>query len=322
MDNIPVEIRQTIFKLVIAGPLIPPSSPSATQHGRFCREEQKWESGLWEQRPENKALSLLLINKKFHAEVQDIISRLPENYHVDIMFVKDHGLWTTWDMPKRPTSRYVGNITATMRIFDPTDDLDDKFQDSLSFRGGCGGPESAVWAFYSLLRNLISDGPGYIGSPDGRGFIINKIDVNIIAPTDGAAHTRLEFGDDMEEPYWFYGSKIGNEDLAPEERLANYMTRELEYIFTASRYTLAYCLVLHEHIVDSILFRVNGEETVRITLDECLENCNIGKWQHDVNFQEHNAGKATRWLEWVTERRERMKKGLELDDDSRPSAWF
>ncbi|KAJ0146032.1 Uncharacterized protein HZ326_11253 [Fusarium oxysporum f. sp. albedinis] len=302
------------------------SPPSESQHGRYRRahhpQDRYWRpTGLWEQAPKNKALSLLLVSKQFHAEVQDVATRLPNNYHVDIMFVKNYGLWTTWDFTKRPTSRYIDKVTSTIRIFDPTDDLDDRFKDSLIFLGGCGGPEPAVWAFYDLLIGLIEYGPGYLGRLDNCCFIINEIEVDVVAPTDGAAHTKLECRDN-ENPVWLYRSRIRSRDeRVPEKRLISYMTNELDYVFSATRYTIEYCLELHEHITESIIFKVNGQEWKKIQMNEVLQNCDISRWQYDVGFRDRNAMKMTRWLNWVLDRRERMKKGLELDEN-RPDTYL
>ncbi|KAF4430457.1 hypothetical protein FACUT_8823 [Fusarium acutatum] len=319
LQDIPVELRQNIFELAVAAP-VAPSSPSESQHGRYQRAQRPrgyyWRPrGVWEQATKNRALSLLLVSRQFHTEVQDVATRLSNNYHVDIMFVKNYGLWTTWDFAKRPTSRYIDKVTSTIRIFDPTDDLDDRFKDSLSFRGGCGGPEPAVWAFYDLLIGLIEQGPGHLGRPDNRRFIINEIEVDVIAPTDGAAHTKLECRDD-ENPGWLYRSRIGPRDeRVPEKRLISYMTNQLDYVFSATRHTIEYCLELHEQITESITFKLNGQEWKKIQMDGVLQNCDISRWQYDVDFRDRNRMKMTTWLNWVLERRERMKKGLELDEN-------
>ncbi|KAF9764436.1 hypothetical protein IL306_002808 [Fusarium sp. DS 682] len=320
LHTIPVEIRQTIFEHVITAPVVPPANPSESQHGRFRREESDESSGIWRLPPKNKALSLLLVCKKFYAEAQDVLSRLPSNsYHVDIMFVKSYGLWTTWDVPKLPTSRYIDKVTATMRIFEPTDDLNDRFKGSLDFRGGCGGPELAVWAFYGLLMDLFREGPGYVGSRHigNRSYIINKIDVNVVAPTDGADHNRLDCSTN-DSKSWLRRSRFHcgeDENELPEVKVAGYMTSNLQYLFGASRYAIEYCLTLHEHIIDGITFRVNGEERKRFEMDRLLKACDVAKWSYDHTFIDRNAAKVTRWMNWVVERREKMKKGLELDYD-------
>jgi hypothetical protein len=80
-------------------------------------------------------------------------------------------------------------------------------------------------------------------------------------------------------------------------------------------------LELHEHITESIIFKVNGQEWKKIQMNEVLQNCDISRWQYDVGFRDRNAMKMTRWLNWVLDRRERMKKGLELDEN-RPDTYL
>ncbi|KAG4293192.1 hypothetical protein FPRO06_12680 [Fusarium proliferatum] len=170
--------------------------------------------------------------KRFYVEVQDIFRRLPNNYHVDIKLVKNYGFWPTWYIAKRPTSRYIDKVTSSIRIFEPTDDLDDRFKDSLSFSGGDAGPGGAVWAIYELLVSLIQHEPGYLGLQNNQRFVINEVEVNVVAPTDGAAHTKLSCGDN-DNPWWLRWSCIEcAKDLVPEERLANFMTSHLDAVFS------------------------------------------------------------------------------------------
>ncbi|KAF5700048.1 hypothetical protein FMUND_14491 [Fusarium mundagurra] len=232
LQDIPLELRQAIFELVLTAP-VAPSSPSESQHGRdqllYCLRDMRYgwgPQGVWQQQPTNKSLGLLLVSKQFYAEVQDIFRRLPNNYHVDIMFVKNYGFWPTWDIAKRPTSRYIDKITSTIRIFEPTDDLDDRFKDSN------GGPGAGVMAVYELLVSVIQHGPGYFGLPDNQRFIINEIEVNVVAPTDGAAHTKLSCREN-DNPWWlrWSGFEYGK-DLEPETRLANFIISPLDGVFS------------------------------------------------------------------------------------------
>ncbi|KAF4960327.1 hypothetical protein FGADI_974 [Fusarium gaditjirri] len=261
-------------------------------------------TGVWKQAPKNKALNLFLVSKQFHVEVQDVIRRLPNNYHVDIMFVKNYGLWTTSDFVKRPISRYIDKVTSTFRIFEPTDDLDDRFEDSLSFQGGDGGPGAAVWAFYDLLVSLSRHGPGYPGRQNSQGFIIKVIEVDVVTPTDGAAHTRLACRDN-DEPWWLRWSDIedGSEPV-PEKRLANYMTTHLDAVLNASTDAIPYCKELYEHITESITFQLNGQEWKKRRMDDYLEKCNPSTWpQHYRSSRRCYAREIRRWLRWVRNRR-------------------
>ncbi|KAM0417122.1 hypothetical protein ACHAPT_012898 [Fusarium lateritium] len=141
LSRIPREIHQKIFDLAICFPATPPASPSVTQQGRRHGLHGR---GIWHIQPRNPALSLLLVNRQFNAEVQMILDFIPADYHVDVLFVKDYGLWPTWHIPILPRTNYINSIKATFRLFDATDDPDPRFEDSMSFCGGDGGPEGAV----------------------------------------------------------------------------------------------------------------------------------------------------------------------------------
>ncbi|KAF5649419.1 hypothetical protein F52700_693 [Fusarium sp. NRRL 52700] len=321
LQDIPLELRQAIFELVLTGS-VAPSSPSESQHGRsqllYCLRHMRWgwrPRGVWQMAPMNKSLSLLLVSKQFYTEVQDIFRCLPNSYHVDIMFVKNYGFWPTWDIIKRPTSRYIDKITSTIRIFEPTDDLNDRFKDSLRFQGGDGGPESAAWALYELLVSLIQHGPGYVGLPTNQGFVINKIEVNVVSPTDGAAHTKLACRDN-ENPWWlrWCGIEYGNEPV-PEKRLADYMTHFLDIVFKAESDVRPYGQELYEHILESITFQLNGQEWEKRRIDEYLEKCHPSTWPQDYrNGWCRKTLRTRQWLRMIRRRREKVRKGLEVND--------
>ncbi|KAG5762121.1 hypothetical protein H9Q72_009791 [Fusarium xylarioides] len=321
LQDIPLELRQAIFELVLTAP-VAPSSPSESQHGRdqllYCLRDMQcgWRPyGVWQQTPRNKSLSLLLVSKQFYAEIQDIFRRLPNNYHVDIMFVKNYGFWPTWDIAKPPTSRYIDKITSTIRIFEPTDDLDDRFKDSLSFRGRDGGPESAVWAIYELLVSLIQHGPGYIGLPNNQRFIINEIEVNVVAPTDGAAHTKFSCRDN-DNPWWLRWSGIEYaKQLVPEERLASYMISNLDMAFKADSHVRPHGQELYEHILESITFQLNGQEWKKRRIDEYLDKCHPSTWPQDYgNGWCRKTLRIRQWLRMIRRKREKTRKGLEPDN--------
>ncbi|KAI1044765.1 hypothetical protein LB505_013533 [Fusarium chuoi] len=321
LQDIPLELRQVIFELVLTAP-VAPSSPSESQHDRdqliYPLRDIRcgWRpQGVWQQAPRDKSLSLLLVSKQFYVEVQDIMRRLPSNYHVDIMFVKNYGLWPTWDIAKRPTSRYINKITSTIRIFEPTDDLDDRFQDSLIFSGGDGGPGGGVMAFYELLVSVIQHGPGYIGLPNNQRFIINEIEVNVVAPTDGVTHTKLSCREN-DNPWWLRWSGIEyKKKLEPETRVASFMISHLDAVFSVGTDTMPYCQELYDHIIESITFQLNGQEWKKRQIDEYLEKSHPSTWPQDYrNGWCRKTLKTRQRIRMIRRRREKVRKGLELDD--------
>ncbi|CZR44193.1 LOW QUALITY PROTEIN: uncharacterized protein FPRO_13972 [Fusarium proliferatum ET1] len=269
--------------------------------------------GVWQQAPRNKSLSLLLVSKRFYVEVQDIFRRLPNNYHVDII----EELWVlayvVYCKATDITLHRQSNIEYPH--LEPTDDLDDRFKDSLSFSGGDAGPGGAVWAIYELLVSLIQHEPGYLGLQNNQRFVINEIEVNVVAPTDGAAHTKLSCRDN-DYPWWLRWSCIEcAKDLVPEERLANFMTSHLDAVFSVRADTMPYCQVLYDHIIESITFQLNGQEWQKRRIDEYLEKSHPSTWPQDYrNGWCRKTLKTRQRIRMIRRRREKVRKGLELDD--------
>ncbi|KAH7129128.1 hypothetical protein EDB81DRAFT_808762 [Dactylonectria macrodidyma] len=326
-DQVPREVRQRIFELVIRSPADPPASPSVSQEGRKKLDG----AGIWQLPPRNPALPLLLLNKQSHDEVKYVQQRVPTDCHVDIMFVKDCGLWTTWSIPVLPRTQYVDSVSATFRIFEPTDDLDDRFRQSLCFHGGCGGPPMATWSFHRLMTGLITDGPGYLrpdvasqleGQSLNPRYVIKELTINILAPTDNAAHTsvvqseqaykeELSRGHGGRSTRWY----LHDDPITPEERIAGYMTGELDHLLDQSFYTIRYGMILWEGFMKDIVFLINGAEYNRIVVGELLKNHEPIYWGAASELVVFRKEKYALWRTWLDERRRGMREGLELDDN-------
>lgn len=163
--QIPLEIRLSVFREAICSLADPPSCPAVSQEGRKRLSRDAFDgAGIWQLPLRNPALPLLLVNKQIHAEVKDVLERATtSSYHVDVMYLKSYGLWTTWTIPALPRTQYIDSVHASFRVFEPTKDLDKRFRGSLSFNPGDGGPPLAVWSFHKLLTGVLTDGPGYLG---------------------------------------------------------------------------------------------------------------------------------------------------------------
>lgn len=325
LNQIPREIRLSILDWAICSPIDPPASPSVSQKGRRELSKDSFSGrGIWQLPPQNPALPLLLVNKQFHAEVNHVLQYASTDYHVDIMFVKGYGLWTTWTIPVLPRTQYIDSVHARFRIFEPTDDLDPRFRDSLSFLGTDGGPDRAVWPFYRLLTGLLTNGPGYlgpepIGSPSNLRprYVVKKVVVNILAPTDGAAHRSIALREEEDEAKTRRGMcwSLHDTSIAPEERLALYMTRELDRLLALSYHSINYGMVLYESIGETIDFLVNGEEYKEFNMEKLVREHEVNHWGGIRSVSLARKWSYRSWRRWLDERRRRMKEGLKLDDD-------
>ncbi|CAG7565298.1 unnamed protein product [Fusarium equiseti] len=140
--KLPFELRLEIHEFILALP--EPPTPSTAQEGRIVRYDYAWGGqGLWEVPLTSPTGNLLLVSKQFYNDVKHIIDLLPNIYNVDVMVVKDYGLWPTWHclnhlrlmsskshgpglIPEKPPCRYTGPPKyvvkrTTMNILSPTD---------------------------------------------------------------------------------------------------------------------------------------------------------------------------------------------------------
>ncbi|KAH7142100.1 hypothetical protein EDB81DRAFT_948297 [Dactylonectria macrodidyma] len=318
--QIPREIRQKIFDLAICSPTTPPASPSVSQEGRTRLSQDAFDgSGIWHLRPQNPSLSLLLVNKQFNDEAQHALKHISTNYHVDIMFVKDYGLWPTWHIPILPDTQYINSINASFRLFNPTDDLEPRFQNSMSFISGDGGPELAVWSFYSLLTEFLARGPGYLGSKND--YIVKEININVLAPTDGGSHKSIVSRDqepknETKQRRRPVRSLFCDTSVTPEKRLAMYMANNLGSILHIGYHTTRYGMPLWENVADRIVFLVNGTEYKRFEMEDLIENHKINWWGETPSFITERKEKYQIWRHWLDERRQRIKEGIEINDES------
>ncbi|KAJ3535289.1 hypothetical protein NM208_g7200 [Fusarium decemcellulare] len=321
LSQIPREVRQKIFDLAICSPVAPPACPSVSQEGRERMSRNSYDGGgIWNLKPQNPALSLLLVNKQFHDEVQHVLKHVASDYHVDIMFVKEYGLWLTWTVPVLPQTQYINSIEATFRIFDPADDLDSRFQHTLDFRGGDGGPESAIWSFYGLLTNVMERGPGFLGHEGD--YVVKNISINVLSPSDGAAHYNLAFKDvhpsemtreEKRRRRYPIKGVFRDESTPPEDRLTEYITKSLSMVLHIGYHTMKYGMALWESIQESIVISTNGKEHRRFDVEKLVQDYDPRYWGETPEFIVDRRDKYRQWREWLDERRQAMKEGKELD---------
>ncbi|KAJ4128805.1 hypothetical protein NW768_007324 [Fusarium equiseti] len=283
--KLPSELRLEIIQFSFATPALP--KPSTAQEGRTARYNhlgvtgsETWSSGgLWEEPTKNPTANLLLVNKQFNHDVKYILALLPNAYHVDVMVVKDYGLWPTWYCLKPPSSDVVEEVTVTFRIFEPTDDLNDRFRESLTFFGGDGGPPVAVRSLHQLFLTLTSDGPGLFpknccnARTSPPKYIVKRIKMNILSPTDNVAHTRLWCRED-ENPWWLPRLYLPRTPMParPEDQLAKFIASWMSMIYRPCNYTYPYIGRYYRNLLENISLQMNGEEYARLDPDQALED--------------------------------------------------
>lgn len=194
--KIPREIRLTILTFVISSPVDPPKAPSEAQRGRKELREKAWlgcawmASAIWQLPQSSSALSLLLVNKQVNIETKYVIEHAPTNYHVDVMLLKDYGLWTTWSIPVLPQTQYIESLYATFQIFEP-EGLKKRSRRSMDFGHTSIGPPGSSWSLYQMLMSLWRAGLGYIYSLRRWDYKRRNIIIDKLAPSDGAEHKSI-----------------------------------------------------------------------------------------------------------------------------------
>ncbi|KAG8672545.1 hypothetical protein FPOAC1_005821 [Fusarium poae] len=162
--KLPYEIQLEILEFALTPPIKLPA-PSEVQSGDCARVWFR----LWNRRPKNLARDLLLVNKRFHDDTQRIIKFMLEVYHLDVMVVKDYGLWTTWYLPKLPKFTHVDEVTVTFRIFGSAGDLQSYFKNTLDYADKI---THAMRDLHNLFAHLIGIGPGFFSKRNRGNFFI------------------------------------------------------------------------------------------------------------------------------------------------------
>lgn len=223
-----------------------------------------------------------------------------------------------------PRSQYIDAVSCTIRLFEPTPDLDQRFANSMSFRRGDGGPPQGLWSFYALLTQLFESGPGFCPKNSGRPrYVVGTITIDIVAPTDGAPHT--SFG--QPEEALPVGPRRGSvsydgwrrkDGATVEESLASYLHHYIDYLLRLTHGYDRQGRFIWECVRDRIVFLVNGKELESFDMEEGSQTRVPNDWNWWGTSSEFDGRKRDWdvWRAWLMERRRRMRDGLEVEDDS------
>ncbi|CAG9956380.1 unnamed protein product [Clonostachys rosea f. rosea IK726] len=320
-----------IYGRVICSATKPPPSPARDRRNRRSLPDGSRDTqGIFYRTPDNPALSLLRVNRQVNEEVSNFLSYLPtRNYHVDIMCVKESGLWPTWSIPpplpgkgsfSAPT-QYIDSIYATLRIFNPPKAMRSYFRNGLTFHLSYGQQDPIIDGFYGLLEAFFHRGPGFTDRSrpeDDPGvaprYIVKDIIIDITAPPDASKHRSVIVDDLHYRPDRLTSRYAGHDDVsvAPEERLAALMSRHLEMLLSFTPKLLNKGMLVYEQMSGSFVFVVCGKEYRRVEVEERLhklEEVYLGTdGEPDLDLR----GRFERWRRWVDERRRSMKEGLDL----------
>ncbi|TQN70677.1 hypothetical protein CSHISOI_04764 [Colletotrichum shisoi] len=306
--SIPREIRDLILDEVVFLPDRPPPLNPSVSQDRKRREYngQGFFDGhdIWVEKqirappsgsPNN---AILLVNRQLHCEAKTLLASKGTHCRLDVMYVKECGLWPTWLAVPRST-RHADSVHVQFRIFDPPADVNPDWKNEQQFRGGDGGPPFIVWNFYAMLSGYLRYGPTAFSSvvADPSNFTIKRLVLDVLPPPPEEKHDRLVSGSRARRPaaldlFERFNTLVmdaekrerkgitwprppeGKESLIPAEKLAFFMCCQIGGLLSMYRDWADFGAVLYEGI-GSIEIRVNGEPRRYFDLDDMLDGLPI-----------------------------------------------
>uniref|UniRef100_A0A8H7TUN3 Uncharacterized protein n=1 Tax=Bionectria ochroleuca TaxID=29856 RepID=A0A8H7TUN3_BIOOC len=358
---IPAEIRLAILGWTICSLGTPPSHPAEEQS---IRQNLRHTVGftypkIKHLRPPNHTLPLLLVDRQIYGEVKSLLCRLSADYYVDIMVVdimavKELGLWPTWSIPALPQTQYIDSINATLRIFDlvPPKPLDGaprpqslseiQFSHEATSKERCSRHESThadidwrksarLGLLYWLLVDIFYKGPGLLATvrrplPLPQ-YIVKKLVIDIRAPVEAPSSESMVFDDGhYKAARNLPENDPGHDDatITPEESLARCLCEFFNRLLAFGPNSNKMGQFIYEQVVDSIVLTLNGKDFKAFELESRLREEET-KWRAEPPNLNYNAsGKrlSEKWILWAYKRRQRMREGLKIDFNQRPYSGF
>ncbi|KHN97581.1 uncharacterized protein MAM_04596 [Metarhizium album ARSEF 1941] len=249
--DLPRDVRDDVLSYALRMKLDPPASPvEFSQASREFLSDIYLDNG-WRCRFrfEHQAkfrtfVALQLVNWQLYDEVREVMRRQfthPPDYDLDIMYLTDGSMWTTWT--RLPfVAHHVNTLRITFRLFRCPGWLGATLRNSHTtlFGDFQNRPPSFLCIFYLLLHTFLTRGPfpasfrRYHGVLF-PGMLIDKIVISIKRPTESGI-LPLEHLLSLEEsrmftrlstypPHVFFGPSVhsGNEGVVAHTLLVLYM---------------------------------------------------------------------------------------------------
>ncbi|KAM0280579.1 hypothetical protein ACHAQH_004024 [Verticillium albo-atrum] len=289
--SIAPELRDLILEEVLRLPeREAPANPSASQDRkrRKYRDDMRCSDGhdIWVKQKSFLAAAqetpaIMLVNRQLHDEAIAVLARTKMHYRLDVMYVKECGLWPTWLSVPR-LAHHVESIYVQFRIFDPPANVNDDWRNPRQFLGGDGVPPMIVWNFFAMIKDYLLHGPTAFESivATKSSFSVKTLILDFLPPPQGTKDDNLGFpsgssqGARLER---FVASRMANhrwpvppdgqEHTMPAEKLAILIAGRLSSLL--SRYEDHGAPLFHR--IGSIDIRVGGETRRLFDLDELLD---------------------------------------------------
>jgi hypothetical protein len=202
---IPQELRDRILELALSTIDSTPQNPgAATDYVELHdNKHQTWCNGTHVRYPNRPvtptALSLLLVNRRLHADMLALLARIRPPFEMDVMLVEDRQIWATWLSVGTFTPK-VDRVHVSFRIF-PRSTPVQEIGNTGSRRNDDETPV-IFWQLYSLLERMLLCGPvgAYRGSK--KGFVsidILELDVLTLSGTPARGRSTHDVRDGEEQ---------------------------------------------------------------------------------------------------------------------------
>lgn len=263
--------------------------------------------------------ALRLVNRQLHDGVKDIMrqeARLQPDYHLDLMYLKDGSIWTTWTSTP-VLSRHINTLYATFQLFDCPAELETLVNGTPNyiFQGGDSGPPFIVWILYHVLGVHLKKGPWPhddthddegTTAADGEeqqghqgGLIIQSLVIDVsaasepgILPLENPSHR--PGSKRFSEASFFSRRTRNNEELKGQSegiqaaaQFTAFIRDEFSSLASVNYYTGSYGEFLYDRI-GTVDIRPDGDETGFINLAKFPERDYLGSsWSHERNSKHY-----------------------------------
>ena len=167
--QLPRELRDQIILLVLLSPRPVANSPADSLNRSRLRVSQNSDAetslarDTWVFVEDDLYTGLSLACRQLRYETQLARARLEagDRYHLDVMFVKEAGLWSTWAYAPTPV-KHIDTLYTTFRIFGVPKCLeeDDDWCNAEQFRGGFRNISPHAMNYFDLLSGYLQYGAG------------------------------------------------------------------------------------------------------------------------------------------------------------------
>lgn len=320
--DIPVEIREQILNDYLdTYRAEAPLNPASSFHGRQSHSYDH----VFYTKTQNPALSVLLVNKQLHVEMKDVLRHKRSqkgNYELDIMYVKDSGLWPTWlSVPTLTTD--IDTIHATFRLFNLPDNIPKEMKYRNMWLGGDGGPPSGVWVFYKMFTRFLEQNIGPWPcriEEEAQSITVQRLVLDVVTPAEPdilplASTSRRPTVDYMGR----FFLKAENESTPAVRIFANFIRREIGALLCMGYHTTGYGEMLHERF-GTIEIRVNGEEYHKWDLSDVFARLPLSDDQWGTFSAVQRKASYRHWKTDTAEKR--RKAGFKVVEEDTTRRWW